>query len=66
MNPEKIYWTQKNGEKVDVDDMSETHLRNTLKHILRKSIKNIGGVAPFSEAEIEAIAAAQGDDWRWK
>jgi len=63
MNPEKIYWTQKNGCKIDVDDMSETHLRNALKHILRN--QNIG-VVPFSEAEIEAIAAAQGDDWLWK
>ena len=66
MNPEKVYWTQKNGEKIDVDDMSETHLRNALKHILRKSKKNATGVVPFSEAEIEAIAAAQGDDWLWK
>lgn len=29
------YWTMKNGEKINVDDMDITHLRNTLKMILR-------------------------------
>jgi len=31
----KYYWTTKNGTKVDVDEMSTDHLRNTLKMILR-------------------------------
>lgn len=36
MNEDKIYWTQKNGEKIDVDEMTEEHLRNTLKMLIRK------------------------------
>ena len=29
------YWTMQNGRKINVDDMDITHLRNTLKMILR-------------------------------
>ena len=29
------YWTMQNGKKINVDDMDITHLRNTLKMILR-------------------------------
>lgn len=36
---EKIYWTMKNGQKINVDDMNEQHLRNTLKMVL-KNIRN--------------------------
>jgi hypothetical protein len=32
---ETIYWTMKNGQKINVDDMDENHLRNTLKLIIR-------------------------------
>ena len=31
----KYYWTMKNGQKINVDDMDVNHLRNTLKMILR-------------------------------
>lgn len=31
----KYYWTTKEGVKLDVDLMSETHLRNIVKMILR-------------------------------
>lgn len=31
----KYYWTMANGQKIDVDHMDITHLRNTLKMILR-------------------------------
>jgi hypothetical protein len=30
-----IYWTQKNGVKISVDEMDINHLRNTLKMIIR-------------------------------
>lgn len=30
-----VYWTMKNGQKIDVDDMDINHLRNTLKMIIR-------------------------------
>lgn len=33
----KIYWTTKDGSKIDVDEMSIEHLRNTLKMIIRKN-----------------------------
>ena len=33
----KYYWKMKNGNLIDVDQMSETHLRNTLKMIVRNS-----------------------------
>lgn len=32
---DKIYWTQKDGTKILVDDMDINHLRNTLKMIIR-------------------------------
>jgi phage terminase large subunit GpA-like protein len=31
----KYYWTMKNGQKIDVDDMDITHLRNSLKMVIR-------------------------------
>ena len=31
----EYYWTMKNGQKINVDDMDVNHLRNTLKMILR-------------------------------
>ena len=36
MKDRKYYWTMKNGEKIDVDEMSEDHLRNVLKLIIRR------------------------------
>lgn len=33
----KYYWKMKNGNLIDVDQMNETHLRNTLKMIVRNS-----------------------------
>lgn len=38
---DKVYWTTKDGRKVDVDDMDLTHLRNTLKMILRNRQKTV-------------------------
>lgn len=31
----KIYWKQKNGVDINVDDMSEQHAKNALKFMLR-------------------------------
>lgn len=33
----KYYWRMKNGNLIDVDQMTETHLRNTLKMIVRNT-----------------------------
>tara|TARA_R110000782_G_scaffold59794_1_gene123868 strand:+ start:162 stop:389 length:228 start_codon:yes stop_codon:yes gene_type:complete len=37
----KYYWTTKDGKKIDVDDMTESHLRNVLKMILRNQKERI-------------------------
>ena len=34
-----IYWITKEGTKIDVDEMSIEHLRNTLKMLIRKQEK---------------------------
>lgn len=36
----KYYWTMKNGKKINVDDMTEDHLRNVLKMIIRNREDN--------------------------
>lgn len=36
MEKEKYYWTMKDGKKINVDDMSEQHLRNALKLICKR------------------------------
>jgi hypothetical protein len=35
----KVYWTMKNGQKIDVDTMDINHLRNTLKMIIRNQVR---------------------------
>ena len=35
MKKETIYWTTKNGNKIDIDDMSVDHLRNVLKMLVK-------------------------------
>ena len=32
----KVYWKTNNGRVMDVDDMSDTHVRNAFKMVLRK------------------------------
>jgi len=34
---DKVYWTQRDGTRINVDDMTLTHLRNTLKMIIRNN-----------------------------
>jgi len=34
MSDKKVYWTQNNGVKIDIDTMDIQHLRNTLKMIV--------------------------------
>jgi len=35
MIKEPVYWTMRNGQKINVDDMDVNHLRNTLKMLIR-------------------------------
>ena len=39
METKKYYWTMKDSNKIDVDDMTEEHLRNVLKLIIRRNKK---------------------------
>jgi hypothetical protein len=39
MSKETVYWTMKNGQKIDVDAMDIQHLRNTLKMIIRNQVR---------------------------
>ena len=34
---EAVYWTMKNGQKINVDDMDVKHLKNTLKMLIKKA-----------------------------
>lgn len=36
---EKIYWTTKDGRKMNVDDMDDNHVRNAFKMLLRNIAK---------------------------
>lgn len=36
MEDKKYFWTTKNGEKINIDDMSKEHLRNALKLLIRR------------------------------
>lgn len=36
---EKVYWYRRNGEKIDIDEMDEGHLRNALKMVMRAFAK---------------------------
>ena len=38
---EKVYWTMRNGQQIDVDQMDTNHLRNTLKMIIKNSKKQV-------------------------
>lgn len=37
MNDNIVYWKQRNGELISIDDMDINHLRNTLKMIIRNN-----------------------------
>ncbi len=51
----EYFWTMKNGEKINVDDMTESHLMNVLKQIIRsEEVSNTANDTPLC------------DDWIWK
>ena len=39
MNREIVYWKQRDGKSISIDDMDINHLRNVLKMIIRNSQK---------------------------
>jgi hypothetical protein len=40
MNNEIVYWTTKDGQKIDIMTMDINHLRNVLKMIVKNSNKH--------------------------
>ena len=57
MKNREYFWTMKNDEKINVDNMTESHLRNVLKLIIRRSEEvqvSCNDNTPFC------------DDWMWK
>jgi len=49
MTKETVYWTMKNGQKIDVDTMDIQHLRNTLKMIIKNQVRVSAPVKPKFE-----------------
>jgi len=45
-----VYWTMKNGTKIDIDKMTVEHLRNTLKMIVRQ-IENVPRKCPHNTSD---------------
>ena len=57
MKNREYFWTMKNGEKINVDNMTESHLRNVLKLIIRRS----------EEVQVSSYDNTPFcDDWMWK
>jgi len=69
MKNREYFWTMKNGEKINVDDMTESHLRNVLKLIIRRS-EEVPNTCPKNIED--AMDMANYDDtpycgdWMWK
>lgn len=50
-------WTMKDGTKIAVSDMSESHVRNALRMVIRNMNK------AKARAALRRAAALAGDDW---
>ena len=62
MENREYFWTMKNGEKINVDDMTESHLRNVLKMIMRNYDDRVKKDNKFEMFDDTPYA----DDWMWK
>ena len=74
---ETIYWTMKNGQKIDVDAMEINHLRSTLKMIIKNQVR-VNATKPkfqlngeiaqemYDNALIEEIMGDELDEWYGK
>jgi hypothetical protein len=62
MENEEYYWKMKNGKKINVNNMTEEHLRNVLKMIIRNKKENeLRGDEP-----IESNTEPYSKDYLWK
>ena len=48
MSKEPVYWTTKDGKKMNVDDMTDSHVRNSFKMVLR-NIKKLEQKAKYKK-----------------
>lgn len=55
-------WTMRNGQQINVDDMSETHLRNALKMMIRNNQNKAARKKPLGNIEANFFEA-QNDEF---
>ena len=53
----KYFWKMKDGQLIDVDQMSETHLRNALKMVLRNTQRKAAARKPIGNIEANFFEA---------
>lgn len=61
---EIIYWTKKDGTRVDVDKMTHQHLKNVLKMIIKNARKS-HTISPFTDSYIEQQIDDSDADFIW-
>jgi len=53
----KYFWKMRNGQLIDVDQMSETHLRNSLKMMIKNSQRKVATKKPIGNIEANFFEA---------
>ena len=53
----KYFWKMRDGQLIDVDQMSETHLRNSLKMMIRNSQCKVATKKPIGNIEANFFEA---------
>ena len=53
----RYFWKMKNGQLIDVYQMSETHLRNSLKMMIRNSQRKVAIRKPIGNIEANFFEA---------
>ena len=69
MKNKEYFWTMKNGEKINVDDMTESHLRNVLKLIIRRAKEEPKDCEHHVDDAMDLASYDDTpfcDDWMWK
>ena len=51
------FWKMRNGQLIDVDQMSETHLRNSLKMMIRNSQRKVAAKKQIGNIEANFFEA---------
>ena len=69
MKNKEYFWTMKNGEKINVDDMTESHLKNVLKLIIRRAKEEPKDCEHHVDDAMDLASYDDTpfcDDWMWK